>query len=291
MIKIITVLKAFFYKFAIFKKQFMSKFFKQLFLKTLFFLSVIIIPVIAFSWGVTGHRVVSEIAKNHLTNKSKREIKKIIGNESISSWANWPDFIKSDTTHIWDHTSTWHYVNLPSNLSKEEFIAALQQLPPENLYSQIIAMKNQLADKTLSIEQRRTALIFLIHLIGDLHQPLHVGRGEDLGGNRIKINWFDKSTNLHSLWDNALVDFQQYSYTEYASILDIADKNQITAWQNSSLEDWFYETYQLANKVYASVPTDLKFGYKYNFEFKKDLDNQLLKGGYRLAKVLNDALK
>ena len=107
----------------------------------------------------------------------------------------------------------------------------------------------------------------------------------------VTVSWFDKPTNLHSVWDNSLVEFQQYSYTEYAAVLDIAPDEEVIAWQQSSLEDWFYESYVLANKVYASVPADGKLGYKYNYIFQQDLDRQLLKGGVRLAKMINEALK
>jgi hypothetical protein len=248
-------------------------------------------PLYSFCWGVTGHRVVAEIAQNHLTKKAKRELKKLIGSETLAQWANWPDFIKSDTTHAWDMASKWHYVNVPGNLSKENFLNKLQNLPGENLYTQIKAMKTQLGDKSLTQEKRQIALRFLIHFVGDLHQPLHVGREEDQGGNKISVTWFDKQTNLHSVWDNSLVDFQQYSYTEYAHVLDIASNEDVTAWQQSSLEDWFYESYTLANKVYASVPADGKLGYKYNFIFQHDLDMQLLKGGVRLAELINQSLQ
>ncbi|MBS1622222.1 MAG: S1/P1 nuclease [Bacteroidetes bacterium] len=259
--------------------------------KPLFLAIAVLAPLTSFCWGVIGHRVVAEIAQHHLTHKAKKELRKIFGKETLAQWANWPDFIKSDTTNTWSHASKWHYVDLPANLTKEEFISDLKKLPGENLYTQIQAMMKQVADHSLSIEQRQIALRFLIHLIGDLHQPLHVGRDEDQGGNKIKVFWFDRPTNLHSVWDNALVDFQQYSYTEYAGILDIAGKDQIKEWQDSSLEDWFYDSYLLANKIYALTPPDAKLSYRYNYLFKNDLDNQLLKGGLRLAKVLNEVLR
>lgn len=246
-------------------------------------------PLYAFCWGVTGHRVVAEIAQRHLSKKAKKELKKLIGRENLAMWANWPDFIKSDTTGTWSMASKWHYVNMPGNLSKEDFINGLQKLPGENLYTQIKAMAAQLKDESLSDEKRQIALRFLLHFVGDLHQPLHVGREEDQGGNKISVSWFDKQTNLHSVWDNSLVEMQQYSYTEYATVLDIASDEQVTEWQNSSLEDWFYDSYVLANKVYASVPADGKLGYKYNYIFQRELDQQLLKGGVRLAKMLNEA--
>lgn len=248
-------------------------------------------PVIAFSWGTTGHRVVAEIAQDHLTRHARKELKELIGRETLADWANWPDFIKSDTTHQWDATFKWHYVNLPGNLDKEQFMAALQNLKGENLYSQIKALSVQLADEKQPLEKRQVALRFLIHFVGDLHQPLHVGREEDQGGNKINVTWFDKPTNLHSVWDNALVDQQQYSYTEYARVLDIASKENQEQWESGSLEDWFYDSYQVANKVYATVPADGKLGYRYNYIFKDVLDKQLLKGGLRLAKLLNGILK
>lgn len=269
----------------------MPKLFRRNLFKTVFLSFALLAPLFSFCWGVTGHRVVAEIAQNHLTKKAKKELRNLIGKETLAQWANWADFIKSDTTHTWDHASKWHYVDLPANLTKDEFIAALKKLPGENLYTQIQAMSKQIADHSLSLEQRQIALRFLIHLVGDLHQPLHVGREENQGGNKIKVSWFDKPTNLHSVWDNSLVDFQQYSYTEYARILDIASEYQIKEWQESPLEDWFYESYVLANKVYSLSPENAKLGYQYNYIFKNDLDTQLLKGGIRLAKILNQVLK
>jgi len=244
-----------------------------------------------FALGVTGHRVVAEIAQRHLTSKAKKELFQLIGKESLALWANWPDFIKSDTTHTWDHTSLWHYVNMPGNLGKETFVEQLKNLQGENLYTQIQAMVKQLKNKSLPLQQRQIALRFLIHLVGDLHQPLHVGREEDQGGNKITVYWFEKKTNLHSVWDSDLIDFQKYSYTEYANVLDIEDKNQVWSWQQSSLEDWFYESHVLANKVYQKSPAETKLGYGYNYIFQNDLDNLLLKGGVRLAALLNEVLK
>jgi hypothetical protein len=243
----------------------------------------------AFSWGITGHRVIGEIAQQHLSKKAKKELSKIIGKESLAWWANWPDFIKSDST--WDHASKWHYVNLPAHLSKDAFIDGLKKQPGENLYTQIKAMMTQLADESLPKEQRQIAFRFLVHFVGDLHQPLHVGRAEDQGGNRITVYWFDKKTNLHSLWDSGIVDFQGYSYSEYARLLNIADKAQVQQWQTTSLEEWFYESNQLADTIYASAAPEAKLGYRYNFLFQKTLDEQLLKGGVRLAALLNETFK
>jgi hypothetical protein len=241
-----------------------------------------------FSWGLTGHRTIAEIAQQHLAKKTRKELKKLIGKETLAWWANWPDFIKSDSA--WNHASPWHYVDLPGHMEKQKFIDDLKSLPGKNLYTQIQAMLAELGDNSLPAEQRRIALYFLIHLVGDLHQPLHVGRDEDAGGNKIVVYWFDRKTNLHSLWDNMLIDHQQYSYTEYAKLLNNREAGEIKSWQSSSLEDWFYESHVISDSIYGASPNEAKLGYKYNFQFQKILGEQLLKGGVRLAALLNQAL-
>ena len=267
----------------------MNKLTIHIFRRTLLVTTALFIFQYAFSWGLIGHRISAEIAQQHLSKKAKKELHKLIGKETLAWWSNWPDFIKSDST--WNQASPWHYVDLPAHMEKEKFINDLKKLPGENLYTQIPAMIAELKDGSLSNEQRRRALYFLIHLVGDLHQPLHVGRDEDAGGNKIVVYWFDKKTNLHSLWDSMLIEFQQYSYTEYAKLLDIADPEKVQAWQSGLLEDWFYESHVLSDTIYDASPNEAKLGYKYNFQFQKTLEEQLLKGGVRLAALLNQAFE
>ena len=261
----------------------------HIFLRTFLLASALLIAQYAFSWGVTGHRIIGEIAQEHLTKKAKKELRKLIGKETLAWWSNWPDFIKSDST--WNHASPWHYVDLPGHMEKEKFIEELKKLPGKNLYTQIPAMLAELKDRSLPVEKRRVALYFLIHLIGDLHQPLHVGRDEDAGGNKIVVYWFDKKTNLHTLWDSMLIEFQQYSYTEYAKLLNIADENRVKAWQSGLLEEWFYESHVMSDSIYDATPDESKLSYKYNYQFQKIIEEQLLKGGVRLAALLNQAFE
>lgn len=256
----------------------------------MFFLAALLLAFQpAFSWGLTGHRVIAEVAQQHLSKKAKKELHRLIGDETLAWWANWPDFIKSDSA--WNHASKWHYVDLPGHIGKDEFIAALKKLPGKNLYTQIIDMTAQLKDRSLPDEQRRIALRFLVHLVGDLHQPLHVGRDEDQGGNKITVYWFGKKTNLHSVWDSYFIDDQQYSYTEYARLLDIASKEKVREWQSSSLEEWFYESHVMADSIYDATPAESKLSYQYNYKFQGLLNDQLLKGGVRLAALLNEAME
>lgn len=243
----------------------------------------------AFCWGTTGHRVVGQIAQDHLSKKARKEIKKLIGHESLAWWSNWADFIKSDTSM--KHADPWHYVDLPGHMPKDKFITALQELKGDNLYTQIKKFRADLGNRSLSDDQRRNALYWLIHLVGDLHQPLHVGRDEDQGGNKIVVYWFGQKTNLHSLWDTRFIESQVFSFSEYARELDVKGESEVGQMQSGSLEDWFNDSHEISDIIYDNSPDEAKLGYEYNFRYKDLLDKQLLKGGLRLAELLNEALK
>ena len=242
----------------------------------------------ASAWGVTGHRVVAEIAENHLTNRAKRKLKKLIGKQKLAYWANWPDNVRNSPE--WKNTSTWHYVNIPPQESKEQFIEQLKNNNKPNIYTAIQNVKGIIVDKNTPDADREIYLRFLVHFLGDMMQPMHTGREEDLGGNLIKIQFFKKDTNLHSLWDSGLIDNTKYSYTEYARVLDVKSKEEIKQIQSGSLEDWLYESHQAANQLYASVKPGENYSYDYQEQYKDLLERQLLYAGLRLAKILNEVL-
>lgn len=244
----------------------------------------------AFAWGTTGHRVIAEIAENNMDHSSKAELRKLIGKQKLAYWANWPDFIKSDTTGVWKQADVWHYINIPPQKNLVDFKLALTQQAGPNLYTQIKVLKEQLKNRKTPYADRNIALRFLIHLVGDLHQPLHTGRAEDLGGNKIRLTYFGDKTNLHSLWDSKIVESQGYSYTEFARVLDTLNSTQKKKVQLGNLEEWFFDSHQIANTVYAKTPGDKNYSYDYNYLFTATLERQLLYGGLRLAKVLNEVL-
>jgi len=249
---------------------------------------ILIFPSVSYAWGTTGHRVIAEIAERNLDKRTKKEIGKLLDNQCMAYWANWADFIKSDTTGRWDHTHIWHFVNAPSNLSRENYILTVKSIPQENLYSQIPYLEKILKDKAYNKDQKKEALIFLIHLIGDMHQPMHVGREEDLGGNKITVTWFGQQTNLHRLWDSTLIDYEKYSYTEYATVLNVVDNDKKREMQSGTMDDWFFDSYCIANQVYGLSKSGDELSYGYNYKVRAIVDEQLLKAGLRLAKYLND---
>ncbi|KMQ70049.1 S1/P1 nuclease [Chryseobacterium koreense] len=243
-----------------------------------------------YSWGTTGHRVVAEIAENHLSGHAKRQLKKIIGKQKLAYWANWPDLVKSDTTGVWKPTEKWHYVNITPQTNQKVFTDSLIAQAGPNLYTQIKTLSVQIKDPKTPKKDKEIALRFLIHLVGDLAQPLHVGRAEDLGGNKIKLKFFGENTNLHSLWDSKLVDSQKYSYSEYAQVLDVRSKEENRQIQSGTLEDWFFDSHKMANRIYSQTAAGTSYAYDYNYKFQPLLERQLLYGGLRLAKILNEVL-
>ena len=257
-------------------------FFKRIIIICLFFY----LPSQTNAWGVLGHRIVGQIAESYLTPTAKKEIQKILGTESIAMSANWADFIKSDSTM--DYISPWHYVNIKGGLSRDEFQTYFKNDTIVDAYTKINFLVKELKNKSLAKDKKVMYLKLLIHIVGDIHQPLHVGRLEDRGGNDIKVTWFGASTNLHSVWDTKLIDFQQLSYTEYSDAINHISPGGRIMLQKQRLVDWLYQSYQIVEKVYSDIKPDEKLSYLYNYKFIAILDQQLLIGGIHLAGLLNE---
>jgi len=244
-----------------------------------------------FAWGTTGHRVIAQIAEQNLTKKAKKQVNCALEGYPMAYWANWADNIRSEKTDKWNHTHKWHFVNLPANLSKQQFLEVAKNIEQDNVYSEIPKLGETIKNKTTTIEEKRFALYFLIHLVGDLHQPMHVGREEDLGGNKINVSWFNSPTNIHSVWDSRLIDHEKYSYTEYAQILNILTKEEKKNLQEGSLDDWLFETYEIANEIYATIETGDKLSFEYPYKYKSTVELQMQRAGLRLAALLNKIFK
>ena len=240
------------------------------------------------AWGMTGHRVIAEIAERHLTKKAKKNIQKIIGNQKIAYWSNWGDFIKSDPDPTLNTTGSWHFVNTAGNLTFAQFNQVLLESPENNLYKSYLRIKEESKNsKNLSLVKQQQNFYYIIHLFADAHQPMHVGRPEDLGGNKIEVMFFGKKGNIHRVWDSDLVDNEKYSFMEYATVLDIYNKDYYKKY-NVSFEQALYETHELANKIYADVEYNANLSYKYIYDFKYPMEEALLKAGIRLANELNE---
>jgi len=233
-------------------------------------------------WGATGHRTIGEIADANLKGKTKRKISEILDGQSLALVSTFGDDIKSDKRY--NDFNTWHYVNMPFDVDYQHS----EKNPEGDLVTAIEKCKSVILDENASKEDKAFYLKLLVHFIGDLHQPMHVGRKEDKGGNTIQVQWFGSGTNLHSVWDSKMIDSFDMSYTELASNTSEISKEQVVELQKGTIVDWVNDTHIYAKKVYDSVETGENLRYDYMYQYFSLTQSQLQKGGIRLAKVLNE---
>jgi hypothetical protein len=255
------------------------------FIFLLFLTALLFNPIILNSttiWGKTGHRVVGEIAEDYLTSKTKRKLAKLLDHRSLAFSSTFADEIKSDNRY--DQFYNWHFINMPFDTTYELSIKNSKG----NLVTGITYCKNIIQDESSSDADKAFYLKLLIHLIGDLHQPMHIGLEEDRGGNDIKLQWFYKDTNLHSVWDSKMIDDYNMSYSELADNVDYLSKKEVKEIQKGTVVDWVNETQQLTKIVYTSAKEGDNLRSDYSYRYFDTVRVQLQKGGIRLAKVLND---
>jgi hypothetical protein len=253
--------------------------------KLLVFGVLLYLPAQTMAWGMLGHRVVAQIAETNLNPKTKLALKGIMGNESLAMSSNWADFVKSDKNY--DYLYNWHFVNFAAGLSSTDINGLLKADTAVNAFTKINFLVNELKKKNLPKAQKIIYIRLLVHIVGDVHQPMHTGRAEDKGGNDVKLTWFGKSSNLHSIWDTELVESQQLSYTEYTQAINFCSAKQKADWQNAPINAWITETYGMAQNIYGGVTLGDKLSYRYIYDNLETVNTQLLKGGIRLAGVLN----
>lgn len=255
-------------------------------MKKQFFLILSVIASLGLvSWGVKGHQAVAQIAENHLTPKTREAIQKIMGHESLSTASTWADEIRSNPAY--KGTGIYHYVNLPSGLTFDQFTNAVKTMPEDNVYKIVLRCEHELRDSTISKSRRVIALRFLVHLIGDLHQPMHTSHADDKGGGTLSVMLMGYHYNLHSLWDEGLIDHEGLSSKQMATAYDTATPEEIRKWQSDDLMIWLWESYQIATILYQEAAENPNFDETYHKEHIIVLQKRIEKGGIRLAGVLN----
>jgi hypothetical protein len=236
-------------------------------------------------WGNTGHRAIGEIASKHLSRRVQRKINKILDGQSLAMVSTFADDIKSDAA--FRKYSTWHYVNL----NDDETYQTSKKNPKGDLVTAIERCKQVLLDKNSSKADKAFHLKMLVHFIGDLHQPMHVGRVSDRGGNDFKVKWFYNNSNMHRVWDSEMINSFNMTYTELTRNTDKMSRYQIKELQKGSVVDWVNESKVLAQEIYGSAKNDENLRYRYMYDHFKTVRSQLQKGGIRLAKVLTEVLR
>lgn len=246
----------------------------------------------AFGWGAVGHDVIASIAEQNLTRKAKRNLDKILDGKSIVYYASWMDNIQNSPAWKggYDKTKTWHYANVDKGLTYK----TMEKNPSGDVITALNELTAQLEHnfKNLSDSLKADYVKMIVHMVGDLHCPMHAGRKSDRGGNGTKVKWFGQPTSLHSVWDSKIVDSaRRWSYSEWTENLDRTSRQYKKSVMSGTYEEWFNETVEGAASIYNYVEK-LKgetpnLSYQFVYDFSPLLEDRLLTGGYRLAYVLN----
>ena len=251
----------------------------------LLFLAVVSLPASARAWGCEGHQVVALLAEKHLNPRALEMAKKILAGgpidpalnrfckegviDAMTDASTWPDDIRSQRPE----TAPWHYVDIPLGTKRrdvEKFCDLQEGCVTQAIRDELAALRSASATP----QQRAEALRFLIHFVGDIHQPLHGATNNDQGGNCVPVAFFDMlpqlrnpqtegyAPNLHGVWDtNILAKATQGKTVEQvADDLDRSFHNEIARWQKGKADPdaWAWESYEFAAKdVYAKLPAPI----------------------------------
>ncbi|HXH76301.1 MAG TPA: S1/P1 nuclease [Bacteriovoracaceae bacterium] len=267
-------------------------------MKILLLASVLVTSEV-FAWGATGHRAVGEIASEMLNASAGLKVHQILKGQSLARVSTWPDEIKSDPEN-YKYTYNWHYTDWPDEMHEHNETDSSGML-----MGSIDEQLKTLKDPKATDEKKAFALKFLVHLIGDLHMPLHVGNGLDQGGNFCKVIFHNKQTNLHALWDDGMISFTGLSFTELAKFVRLGTTaEEVQSWKQGSPLDWALESKQLRATIYPQEPQTSycrketpvmeaempKLGYEYSYKFLPVVEKRLFQAGIRLAELLNKNL-
>jgi hypothetical protein len=266
--------------------------------RALLVLILLMIPVTAFGWGGDGHQVVALIAEDRLTPQAAAGIRELLGKDvyiSDAEVASWADNVRRDR----EETASWHFVDIPT--TQPSFDAQRDRRAGDNVIDAINRFEKILADKSKPKAARAEALKFVVHFVGDIHQPLHCAeRNGDAGGNTRLVFFLDRpeAINLHSVWDSQILihDGGKAKILDYAEWLNSqVTPEETTDWSKGTPQDWANESHDVAVRdVYRDVPADgppPKLDAKYVHRVEPVVEQQLQRAGVRLAMILNRALR
>ena len=232
------------------------------------------------NWGSTGHRALAEVASFYLTENAKNKINEILDGETIVTASTYADDIKSDSRY--DQYYSWHFVNMELDENYKDIVPSKRG----DVFMAINTCIDMLESESTSDSDKSFYLKLLIHFVGDIHQPMHIGRYEDRGGNRVNVKWFGRNTNLHRLWDSDMINSYGMSYSEFAKNLPAPEKLEIE-FERDDLIDWVNDIHSYTRNIYKDVSSGDNLGYEYQYKNFPTVKDLILKGGLRLAAVLN----
>ena len=251
--------------------------------RLIFGILLLLISSTAFGWGQKGHDVTAALAERHLTRRAARHVARVLEGQSPVYWSNWLD--NASHTPEYATTKTWHYLNVEEGETFDE----ARRIPEGDVLRAVENLTSELKAGGLAPEEESVKLRMLIHLVGDMHCPMHLGRLSDLGGNRLAVRFFGRPTNLHSVWDTDLPEAgHKWSYSEWVQQIDRLSKSEQREVSAGSPEEWARETHALCTEVYDATPEGTEISYDYVARFTPTVERQLLRAGLRLSRLLNE---
>lgn len=245
--------------------------------------TAILCVLFAGAWGQKGHDTTAFIAEQHLTAATRDSVLNLLDGKSPVYWSNWLD--NASHTPAYAYTKTWHYKNIDKGVPYEKAAKNTNGDVVTAIHQQIEILK----DRTQSREKRQLALKILVHLLGDLHQPMHLGHASDLGGNHVDVKYFQRKTNLHSVWDSSLPESaHKWSYSEWQNQLDRLSETEEAEIISGSIDDWARQTFDICTEVYEETPSNTVISYDYIANWTPVIEQQFMRGGLRLAYILNE---
>jgi S1/P1 Nuclease len=242
----------------------------------------------ALAWGTSGHSVIAEIAQRRLAPRVQEKLHDLLGGAiSLASIAGWAD----NVVLLRPGTAGWHFVNIPYDASGYE---PGRDCPQQSgcVIEAIAQFRATLAERSGPRTKRAEALMFLVHLVGDVHQPLHcIDRG-DAGGNQLAVTFFDQPMSLHAVWDYGMIEKNTLDWGAYVRRLEESwlPGKDIKALARGTPAEWAWQAHMAAIDVAYVLPEDHKLGEAYYRRALPVLDQQLALAGIRLARLLNEAL-
>jgi hypothetical protein len=243
----------------------------------------------AQGWGAAGHAVIAEIAQRRLAPDVLRKVKRLLGGEvSLASIAGWAD----QGALLRPNTVNWHFVNIPYGAKGYEPARDCKQTPRGDcVINAIQRAQSVLSDKSIHKQTRAEALMYLVHFVGDVHQPLHCVDRNDAGGSKLTVTFFDTRMSLHAVWDYGIIDRRTFDWGEHVRQLEQSwfPGKDIRALARGEPTDWAWEAHLVAVDVAYVVPEDLKLAESYYERSLPVVDRQLALAGIRLARLVNEA--
>jgi hypothetical protein len=260
-----------------------------------FLVSILCGSLPAFGWGVEGHSLIARIAWVQLTPAVQARVTQILGpGATMQSIASWADTIRNQRRE----TGPWHYIDIP--IDKPHLDMARDCPKGDCVVARIEEFQKTLHDPATPPAQRHEALMFLVHFVGDMHQPLHCSDNNDQGGNKVIVKFGEQSGdrpyNLHSLWDSGLLA-KMGKEDDLFTVYSKESAKHARKWDQGTVEDWAEQNHRVAQKItygkLPKVPAGQPEPIDGNYEKKADpvIQMQIEKAGARLAHVLNEALQ